>query len=116
MRCPLRALIHNARNGRIIIAHFGGPTWQATDGSEAVGRAEANVTVDATAIPWLRLAAVSTAAGAAGSQLVPTTYIQRINTVGGRPPAAGECDEDAVAEQREVPYGADYIFFKQSGS
>jgi len=50
-------------NGRLIIAHFGGPTWQATDGSTVVGRAEASSTVDASAVPWLRLAATSTAAG-----------------------------------------------------
>ena len=36
--------------------------------------------------------------------------------MGGRPPAAGDCDEDTVAEQREIPYTADYVFFKATGS
>ena len=45
-----------------------------------------------------------------------TTYIQRIHTVSGRPPAAGDCDDDTVAEQREIPYSADYVFFKATGS
>ena len=68
------------------------------------------------AVDWLRLRADSTTAGADGDRLTATTYIQRINTVGGRPPAAGDCDADTVAEQREVPYSADYVFFKATGS
>ncbi len=47
-------------NGKLLTTHFGGPTWQAKDGSRVVGRAEADVTVDPTAIPWLRVAAAST--------------------------------------------------------
>ncbi len=50
-------------NGKLIITHFGGPTWQAKDGSRVVGQAEAVVTVDPTAIAWVRLSAASTAAG-----------------------------------------------------
>ena len=57
----------------------------------------------------------STTAGPDGDRLTPTTYIQRINTVGGRPPPAGDCDADTVAEQREIPYSADYVFFKATG-
>jgi hypothetical protein len=48
-----------------------------------VGRLKASVTVDPTAIPWLRLSAASTAAGPDGDRLVDTTYIQRIATTGG---------------------------------
>ncbi len=73
-------------NGKLIITHFAGPTWQAKDGSRVVGRLDASVTVDPTAIPWLRLAAASTAAGPDGDRLVDTTYIQRITTTGGLAP------------------------------
>jgi predicted lipoprotein with Yx(FWY)xxD motif len=103
-------------NGRIIVTHFGGPTWQATDGSKAVGRTEANITVDATAIPWLRLAAASTAAGTAGDLLVHTTYVQRIATTGGLAPPAAGCDATRAGTVTEVPYTADYYFWKQTGA
>ena len=102
-------------NGRPLGSHYGGPTWEANDGSTVVGKRETGVNVDPTAIDWLRLKADSTAPGPDGDRLAATTYIQRINTVGGRPPAAGECDEDTVAEQREIPYSADYVFFKAIG-
>ena len=95
-------------------AHYGGPTWEARDGSKVVGVRETGASVDPTAVDWLRLKADSTTAGPDGDRLTATTYIQRINTVGGRPPAAGECDADAVAEQREIPYRADYVFFKEA--
>jgi hypothetical protein len=103
-------------NGKPLGSHYGGPTWEARDGSKVVGVRETGVSVDPTAVDWLRLRADSTTAGPDGAQLTATSYIQRINTVGGRPPAAGECDEDAVAEQREVPYSADYVFFKKTGA
>ena len=103
-------------NGKPIASHYGGPTWEANDGSSVVGLREAGVNVDPTAIDWLRLKADSTAPGADGDRLMATTYIQRINTVGGRPPAAGDCNEDTVAEQQEIPYSADYVFFKAAGS
>jgi hypothetical protein len=103
-------------NGKPLGSHYGGPTWEADDGSIVVGRRDAGVPVDPDAIDWLRLRADSTTAGADGDRLASTTYIQRINTVGGRPPAAGDCDEDTVAEQREIPYSADYVFFKATGS
>jgi len=105
-----------ADNGQLIINHFGGPTWQAKDGSKAVGRVEANITVDATAIPWVRLAAASTAAGPEGSQLVPTTYVQRIATTGGLAPPAAECNAMTAGKVAEVPYTADYYFWKRTGA
>ena len=43
-----------------------------------------------------------------------TTYIQRLNTTGGVAPAAGECNADTLDEVVEVPYTADYYFWKQA--
>jgi hypothetical protein len=84
-----RANLYND-HGKLIITHFAGPTWQATDGSRVVGLAETMVTVDPTAIPWVRLSAASTAAGPDGDRLVATTYVQRITTTGGlAPPGRG---------------------------
>ena len=103
-------------NGKPLGSHYGGPPWEARDCSTVVGVRETGVSVDPTAVDWLRLRADKTTAGPDGARFDGTTYIQRINTVGGRPPAAGECDEDTVAEQREIPYSADYVFFKATGS
>ena len=38
-------------NGNLIIHHFGGPSWQAKDGSTVVGAVVAKATVDRSAIP-----------------------------------------------------------------
>jgi hypothetical protein len=102
-------------NGKLIATHFGGPTWQATDGSRVVGRRDSGVTVDATAIPWLRLVATSATGGDDGDRLAHTSYVQRIATVGGLPPAAGACNSGTVDQIEEIPYTADYVFWKATG-
>ncbi len=66
---------------------------------------------DAAAIPWLLLSAASTTPGALGD----TTFIQRVNTTGGLAPAAATCTAAAVGTQAEVPYTADYRFWKAKG-
>jgi len=102
-------------HGNQIAIHFAGPTWQASDGSLAVGQRVDGVTVDATAIPWLLLAA-SPAPGPDGDRLADTTFIQRVATTGGLMPAAADCDEDAAGTTQEVPYTADYYFWKATGN
>jgi Protein of unknown function (DUF3455) len=100
-------------NGKLISTHFGGPTWQATDGSTAVGTLVRGVPVDPTAIPWLLLSAKGIA-GADGDRLAGTTYIQRLATTGGLVPPADECNAGTVGTDDEVPYTADYSFWKAS--
>jgi Protein of unknown function (DUF3455) len=95
-------------HGKLIITHFGGPTWQAKDGSTVVGHAEAMITVDRTAIPWVRLSAASTTPGRLGN----TTNIQRIATTGGHVPPAADCNATTAGTVAEVPYTADYYFWK----
>jgi Protein of unknown function (DUF3455) len=111
-----RANLYDDR-GKLIITHFGGPTWQARDGSRVVGRLDAPpVIVDSTAIPWLRLVAASTAAGPDGDRLVATTYIQRLATTGGLAPPAADCNATTAGTVAEVPYTADYYFWKRTGA
>ena len=101
-------------HGKLIITHFAGPTWRAKDGSTVVGRLDAPpITVDPTAIPWLRLAAASTAAGPDGDRLLNTSYIQRIATTGGLAPPAADCNATTAGTVAEVPYTADYYFWKE---
>jgi hypothetical protein len=106
-----RADLYDDR-GNVIIRHYGGPSWQAKDGSAVVGRRDSGVSVDPTAIPWLKLSAASTSAGSDGARLAGTTFIQRIATTGGLVPAAYECNALTAGGKAYVPYTADYVFWK----
>jgi hypothetical protein len=106
-----RAKLYND-HGKLIVTHFAGPTWQAGDGSKVVGQKVNSVTVDATAIPWLLLSAASTSAGPHGDRMVDTTFIQRTATTGGLTPPAANCNATTAGSTVEVPYTADYYFWK----
>jgi hypothetical protein len=44
--------------------------------------------------------------------LAKTSFVQRVNTVGGVPPPADTCDSlQEVGRQAFVDYTADYIFY-----
>lgn len=101
-----------ADSGNVIGSHYGGPAWEARDGSTVKAARDAGVAGAPGAVDWLRLKATSTATGPAGARLAGTSYIQRINTAGGVAPA-GSC---ALGASAEVPYTADYVFFKATGS
>jgi len=96
-------------NGKRIGTHSGGPTWTARDGSYVKARRDAGVKVDATAIDWLRLVATENG-GSDGDRFAGTTNIQRIHTVGGLAPNGGACATPGAVT--EVPYTADYVFWK----
>jgi hypothetical protein len=102
-------------NGKLIGTHFAGPTWQAKDGSRVVAKRDTGVTVDPSAIPWLRLSRVSSSAGSDGDRLAKTTFIQRTATTGGLQPAAAECTQSTLGTVVEVPYTADYRFWTGVG-
>ena len=102
--------------GKLLMTHAGGPSWVAQDGSKVIARRDKFVNVDRTAVDWLLLAATSATAGPDGDRLAGTTYIQRIKTVGGIAPPAGECTADTAGTQNEVSYTADYVFWKRTGS
>jgi hypothetical protein len=101
-------------NGQLIATHFAGPSWQARDGSKVVAqRIKDPVMVDLTAIPWLLLEAKQVTAGPDGARLAGTTFIQRINTTGGLAPDASTCTAATAGAEEEVPYTADYVFWKK---
>jgi hypothetical protein len=103
-------------SGRVIMTHYGGPTWEAKDGSKVVGERVEGVTVSPDAIPWLLLRAKSTTRGPdGGDRLTATTYIQRVNTTGGLAPGKG-CSASNVGEARNVAYTSDYYFYKSGSS
>jgi hypothetical protein len=103
------------RKGKQLMTHFGGPSWQTKDGSTVVGQRVDGVTVDPTAIPWLLIRAASTTNGPeGGDRLSATTFIQRTHTTGGLPPAPATCTAGDQGDVVEVPYTADYHFWKRA--
>jgi Protein of unknown function (DUF3455) len=102
-------------NGKLIVTHFRGPTWQAKDGSRAAGTVVDKVNVDRTAIDWVLLSTTTTP-GADGDRLVDTTFIQRIHTAGGLTPPAEDCNAATASTVVEAPYTADYVFWKHFGA
>lgn len=97
-------------NGQLIATHSGGPTWEARDGSAVVGQVEARVPMPST-IAWLRLRAVPTTDS---GRLAGTTFIQRTATTGGVADPA-TCTVEDLGDVVEVPYTADYHFWKDAG-
>lgn len=86
--------------------HYAGPTWESESGSKVRGAAIANApSPNANSVPLLLVRAVSTEGPGIFDR---TTYIQRVNTVGGRAPAA---DGTVVGEVARVPYTAEYFFY-----
>lgn len=92
--------------GKPFAKHYAGPTWEAPDGSKAVGKAAANEPAPkADSIPWLLLSAESSGSGV----LAGARFVQRINTSGGAGPT-GTCK--TAGTERRVNYTADYVFYK----
>ncbi len=94
--------------GDLVSIHFGGPTWQALDGSSVVGdgpNAKHFTAPDPDGVDWLLLPAKSTTGNGAFSRV---TFIQRLFTDGGKPPAAG-CRPGQT--EVLVEYSAQYLFY-----
>ena len=103
-------LIGPGKEGNLVAIHFAGPTWQALDGSLVVGDA-AKAThfpaPDRDGIDWLLLPARPTSGNGLFSKV---TYIQRLYTDGGKPPASCDLNQAEVL----VEYSAQYLFYVPS--
>lgn len=93
------------------------PTWQHSADTSAIWGAVAASSSDPAyvqpaSIPWLLLRVVGRQAGTTGDALGGTTYIQRVNTVGGVAPAAGCKSAQDIGKKALVPYTTDYVFFR----
>jgi hypothetical protein len=103
-------------DGNIVATHFGvpippriNPAWQSNSGSKVIGKLPpAAVIVDTNAIPWLRLEALTSDGPGV---FADTTFIQRVNTTGGKAPST---DGAFVGQVARVPYTADYFFYRRS--
>ena len=102
-------------DGNVVGMHyaFTGPTrpaWESESGSRVVGaRTVPPVTVDANAVPWLILSAVSTDTIGPGI-FARTTYVQRVNTVGGLAPVTPPTQ---LGQEARAPYTAEYFFYRE---
>src|SRR5919201_3188167 len=100
---PPQATLFSDQNEQLI-THFNSPnpdearvvraTWEdSLDTSMVWARAVAAATVDPDAIPWVKLVKVGARVGPTGGRtLSDTTFVQRVNTRGGRAPSTG-CDQ-----------------------
>jgi Protein of unknown function (DUF3455) len=93
--------------GKSMGRHYAGPTWESNDGSKIVGelKGKADAT-EAGAVPWLLLAVKAHEGSGVFSAV---TYIQRVNTSGGKAPA--ECEEKSAGKEFRAPYSAVYLFY-----
>jgi hypothetical protein len=64
--------------------------------------------VDTNSIPWLLLSAAS---NEGPGIFADTTFIHRVNTVGGKAPST---DGTFVGQVARVPYNADYFFYRRT--
>jgi len=100
---------------------FGNPTWQSSlDSSKVWGQPTHAIAAgsdpscpNAGSISCLLLQVVGSEQGPDGGKLLTkTTFIQRLNTLGGSAPATGCFVPSDVGRQALVPYSADYFFFR----
>lgn len=106
LKAPEATLLNGA--GTPVGTHYAGPTWEAKDGSKGVGEVQARAdSPNPTAIPWLLLRAKSTSGS---GTLGRTTFIHRLDTVGGQAPAGG-CDASKADSETRVDYSATYYFY-----
>ena len=115
-------------NGQLI-KHAIGPTWTAVadqssvildtstpnDPNRVVKRADSPA--PNRNIQWLLVPVAANTSDPATSNdpndpLTGTTFVQRIHTQGGTTPPAAECKAQTENKLKEVPYQADYVFFK----
>jgi hypothetical protein len=116
--------------GDQLTSHFNSPnpvegrtvraTWRdSADTSTVWARAIASVADPnaSGAIAWVLLQVVGTEVGpTGGNTLSGTTFIQRLNTVGGSAPTTDCSVPTDVGRKAFVPYTADYFFYKASSS
>lgn len=96
-------------NKKMVGKYYGGPTWEAADGSKVGGKQLAVApSPNAGAIP-LQLVQAGPAMGSGAMSGV--SYIQRLNTMGGVAPMDA-CGAGMAGTKKTVKYQADYVFYK----
>lgn len=98
----------NSRAGIRVGSYYGPPaTWESNDGSKLTGTQVAVAPADVGSIPY-QLVKANPAMGTGA--MTGVTYIQRVATRGGVPPAI-PCIAMTVGRNEVMKYQADYVFW-----
>ena len=107
---PEANLFADAGRNALVGTHFSAPgakpNWLTVSGSRVIGTLAARCTVNTDAIDWVKLSAENSGTGVFNQ----TTFIQRLNTVGGLAPTT---PGTVVGQEFKSPYTADYYFYHQ---
>src|SRR6187402_3464705 len=98
--------------GKQVTTHFNSPNPDPLDRNTDPRVVAVAGAPQADSIAWVKLEVVGRQDGATGGDtLTPTTFIQRVNTVGGLAPFDGCSQLSDVGKKAFIPYEADYFFF-----
>lgn len=86
--------------------HYAGPTWESNSGSYVKGTNPLRCTPDPDSIQWLRLDVLETSGNGIFDGI---SRIQRVNTAGGKAPAA---PGTSIGEITRIPYTTEYVFYR----
>jgi len=116
------------KTGKQLLTHFFSPNpvenstvraaWQNSRDSSTVWGLVAESSSDPNfvapgAIPWLLVKTAGVQEGpTGGDQVTDTTFIQRLNTIGGVAPTTGCGLASDIGNKAFVPYLADYFFYE----
>ncbi|SPE31759.1 conserved exported hypothetical protein [Burkholderiales bacterium] len=93
--------------GELVVHHGANLSFEHVDGSRVFGEIVDHVpSPNDDSLPWLLLKTRAYGPGA----LSVITYVERINTVGGMPPA--RCEAAQLNQVLRVPFSADFVFFR----
>lgn len=94
-------------SGKPVIRHGANFSFEHTDGSRLLGTiVDFDDAPDSNNLRWLLMSARSFGQGA----LTGVTYVQRVNTIGGMPPA--KCEASQQNKLLRVDFSADFVFYK----
>ena len=102
---PLAELFADAEGKALVGTHFVGPRWKTNSGSTVRGEVLDRCVSDANAVPWLSLKGIPESGAGVFAR---TTFIQRVNTTGGKAPSTPGFLNEVVG----VPYTAEYYFYR----
>ena len=95
---------------KVVGKYYGGPTWEAADGSKVTGKQLAVAPAKAPRSIPLQLVKADPAMGSGA--MTGVTFIQRLDTKDGVAPAA-DCSAANKGAKQQVSYEAKYVFYTQ---
>jgi hypothetical protein len=111
LQAPEASLVDS--QGRVIVRHFAGPTWESVDDGSKVAATKVEAFPDKPdAIPSLLLKA---SAHDGQGRMADVSYIQRLETSAGLAPSSG-CDAEHAGAVSRAPYTASYYFYRPAAS